>query len=649
MLGRNFPVYQCETLIIGTGCAGYNAADTLYDLGCRDILMVTEGIQMGTSRNTGSDKQTYYKLSIQSDQEDNVRKMAETLFAGKCVNGDTAFAEAVNSIRCFMKLVNLGVPFPTNEYGEFVGYQTDHAREKRATSAGPLTSKYMTEALEKEVKKKGISIADKILIVELVKNEQGILGAIGIDRTRLLEEHAGITFFVADNVIMATGGPASVYKNTVYPPSQKGMSGLAISLGAECANLQEWQYGIASVDFRWNLSGTYQQVLPRYLSIDEDGQEHEFLNDYFENPLDALNFVFQKGYQWPFDSAKLNGSTVIDLLVYHEEIDLKRKVYLDFRKDPLGLENGLEGLSEEAYEYLKKSDALVETPIKRLEKMNPKAIALYQSHQIDLYKEPLRITVAAQHHNGGIAVDKNWESSVPGLYVVGEAAGNFGVYRPGGSALNACQVGALRAAEHISQKKRKTERSSGEVVKRSEFCREDFLRKLLSKSMQNDSEKTDAAKALCKIKRELTGEMSACGAQLRNRKQLESLLQKNTVSIQKIDALAEKIGYLSIPLWCKTRNMVITQKALIESMLFSAKYVGSRGGYLCIEENLDFQNSVTVMNTEIWQDTSYDNQILYYQKESGCRFENVRKLPITETWFEKVWKDYDDRMKGRPI
>ena len=53
-----------HTLIIGTGCAGYNAADRLYDLGVRDIAIITEGRTTGTSRNTGSDKQTYYKLSL---------------------------------------------------------------------------------------------------------------------------------------------------------------------------------------------------------------------------------------------------------------------------------------------------------------------------------------------------------------------------------------------------------------------------------------------------------------------------------------------------------------------------------------------------------------------------------------------------------
>ena len=48
-----------ETVIVGSGAAGLNAADLLWKKGVRDVVLVTEGIKAGTSRNTGSDKQTY--------------------------------------------------------------------------------------------------------------------------------------------------------------------------------------------------------------------------------------------------------------------------------------------------------------------------------------------------------------------------------------------------------------------------------------------------------------------------------------------------------------------------------------------------------------------------------------------------------------
>jgi hypothetical protein len=52
------------------------------------------------------------------------------------------------------------------------------------------------------------------------------------------------------------------------------------------------------VDFRWNLSGTYQQVLPRYVSTDENGEdEREFLREAFESDEEMLHAIFSKGYE----------------------------------------------------------------------------------------------------------------------------------------------------------------------------------------------------------------------------------------------------------------------------------------------------------------------------------------------------------------
>jgi hypothetical protein len=82
--------------------------------------------------------------------------------------------------------------------------------------------------------------------------------------------------------------------------------------------------------------------------------------------------------------------------------------------------------------------------------MNPPAVDLYNSHGIDLAREPLEIAVCAQHNNGGFRGSVWWESNVRGLFPVGEVCGTHGVTRPGGSALNAGQVGSLRAAEFIA-------------------------------------------------------------------------------------------------------------------------------------------------------------------------------------------------------
>jgi succinate dehydrogenase/fumarate reductase flavoprotein subunit len=69
---------------------------------------------------------------------------------------------------------------------------------------------------------------------------------------------------------------------------------------------------------------------------------------------------------------------------------------------------------------------------------------------VDIAAEPLEFAVNNQHMNGGVAVDVWGQTSRPGIYAVGEAAGTHGVTRPGGAALNAGQVFGTRAAEHIA-------------------------------------------------------------------------------------------------------------------------------------------------------------------------------------------------------
>lgn len=432
--------YDC--IVIGTGAAGYNAACRLKEFGV-NVAMVTEGINCGTSRNTGSDKQTYYKLGLSGDSPDSVHKMAQNLFDGGCVDGDNALAEAALSVRCFMNLCELGVPFPHNRYGEYIGYKTDHDPFERATSAGPLTSKFMTEALQKKAEDLDVKVYDGYRAVKLLKTDGRVCGLLCVCGEETVA-------FRCRDIIMATGGPAGIYADSVYPECHHGSTGLAIEAGAKMQNLALWQYGLSSTKPRWNVSGTYMQVLPRFVSIDEKGNEHDFLWDYFADRYEGLSLVFLKGYQWPFDPKKAEkGSSQIDLIVYRECVEKGRNVFLDFTKDPFPID--FTKLSDEAYEYLDKAGATFKTPIERLQKMNAPAIELYRSKGVDLYTEYLPIALCAQHHNGGIAVDRWWQSSVKGLFAVGECAGTHGIARPGGSALNAGQVGSLRAAQYISE------------------------------------------------------------------------------------------------------------------------------------------------------------------------------------------------------
>lgn len=454
--GQDIPVVTANTVVVGTGSAGYCAADRLWEFGQTDVVMVADKINAGSSRNAGSDKQTYYKLTLSGGDGDSVHEMAQTLFSGGAMDGDNALAEAALSARGFLRLCDLGVPFPQNRYGEFIGYKTDHDPRRRATSVGPYTSRSMVAQLEKKVARNGTPVYDECRVVDLVRGPEGEIAGLLVFRTdvRPGTDRSPYLLFRCTNIVYATGGPAGIYATRVFPNGQWGASGAAYRAGVHGKNLTEWQFGLASTKPRWNVSGTYMQVIPRFVSTDAEGNdEREFLTEAIPDYGRLMTLVFLKGYQWPFDIRKArDGSSLIDLLVYRETVLRGRRVFLDFRANPVQPEFDPSALAPEAYEYLERAGCLFGTPIERLRHMNEPAYQFYlgKNPYVDLEKEMLEVDVCAQHNNGGLLVDAWWHSNVPGFFPVGEAGGAHGVYRPGGAALNSGQVGATRAARYIS-------------------------------------------------------------------------------------------------------------------------------------------------------------------------------------------------------
>lgn len=641
--------YRYHTVIVGSGAAGYNAALRLYELGQKDIAIVTEARCAGTSRNTGSDKQTYYKLSLSGQSPDSVQAMAQTLFDGGCMDGDIAYAEAAGSVRSFFHLVELGVPFPTNGYGEYIGYKTDHDPINRGTSAGPYTSRYMTEALERQALAYGIPVFDGYMAVRLLTDEEGrrACGIVALDRRRLEEEQGRFCVFAAENVIWATGGEAGMYRSSVYPYGQSGGSGVLFEAGAAGKNLTEWQYGIASTRFRWNLSGSFQQAVPRYVSTDaQGGDEREFLADTFSTPEKLINAIFLKGYQWPFDPRKVanEGSSLIDVLIYQEEIIKGRRIFMDYTRNPAALERGgkpdFSLLSDEAESYLSNCSALLDTPYERLRAINPAAIQVYMEHGIDLSRERLEISVCVQHNNGGIAADCWWESDIRGLFPVGEVNGSHGVYRPGGSALNSGQVGGLRAAQRIVHAGSRTPESpeaflSGHMEQIQEVVR--YAQESLA--AQDTIDLTQELEALRQ-------RMTRYGAFIRSAQGVEEALRQNREQRARLDAHHGLKEAKRLPELFRLRDLLTSQYVYLEAIAdYIARSGVSRSSYLVYDaegvlphEGIDecFRSNVNQPENGMIQ------EIRLCRDREGCTitWRPVRPLPQAEQWFESAWRQF---------
>ena len=640
-------------IIIGSGAAGFQAALRLYQNGERDLAIITENIKSGTSRNTGSDKQTYYKLTLSGNDADSVRNMAEDLFAGQCVDGDQALCEAALSARCFFALTELGVPFPCTEYGVFMGYKTDHDRGRRATSAGTYTSKLMTEALERSVKEKQILILDQMQAIQILTYMNQVKGILCLDKN--IHSEPAYKIIWCKNVILATGGPAGMYHDSVYPVSQTGSTGMAFEAGASGKNLTEWQFGMASLNPRWNVSGTYMQVLPSFISTDQDGNdEKEFLLDYFNELPDLLSMVFLKGYQWPFDVNKIfGGSSVIDLLVYQETVLKKRRVFLDYRVNPGNLEKDRDlpyaSMIPEAKEYLSQAGACFGTPIERLKHMNEPAILFYQDHHVDLFKERLEIAVCAQHNNGGLSTNHLWETNLSGLYAIGEVCASHGVTRPGGTALNAGQVGAVRAAEGIFLKKRTH-------MKEASPSTESGIKERLRIQALDRIRLSEHAEGNCPLSElwiKASKRMSAAAGMIRNQVQMETALKETEDDICQFMQKAKSPSVSQLSLFYKLYDMLLSQKMYLFAMLDYAKAGGgSRGSALYTDSTGELpgfpgcQTFGELYRCRLDQ-KMHGQEVQEVPLKEGTPSASrrpVRPLPDVDYFFENQWRIYRERM-----
>jgi len=632
-------VTRVHTLVIGSGAAGLSAAIQLRCQGIEDVLIVTEGLKMGTSINTGSDKQTYYKSAICGDEPDSPVMMAKTYFDQGSMHGDVALVEAAVSGRAFFNLVNLGVKFPQDPYGQFVGYKTDHDPRQRATSVGPYTSRDMCLALIADAARRRIPVHEKIYVVSLLASDSGgkkrACGALALNAS------GDLVAYAADNVIFAVGGPGGLYKTSVYPVVHTGAIGVGLKAGAVAQNLPESQYGLASVKFRWNVSGSYMQVLPRFISTDPDGKSHsrEFLKDYFPDTGQMNDMIFLKGYQWPFDTKKMaEGSSIIDILVFIETVLNNRRVFLDFRRSTKGFR--LTHLAKEGYEYLKKSAALQKTPIERLSHMNPGAVELYRKNGIDLAGDMLEIAVCAQHNNGGLAGNHWWESTnIEHLFPIGEVNGSHGVARPGGSALNAGQVGAIRAAEYIGNCYRKSNLKMGEFRKVLEGQVSDTT--LFLKRCQTSKTGWQS------VRKEFQERMSRSGAHIRSLESLEQAAEGAETQVKALEKTGCTVRNPRMKIQAlRTRQLCFAHWIYLSAALYQVKSgVGSRGSAMVRDPS--GQPISRQLDQTLWrcqpENASFRGKVLETVFAGGKirhRWVKCRAIPDNDLWFETVWADF---------
>ena len=164
--GLTLPLYRCEALVLGSGAAGLRAAVELKRRHV-DVVVATQNVYGGTSACSGSDKQTLH-TACDSAGGDDFQALAAALGAGGAMDEDTAYVEAVGSVKALSSLRFLGLPIPEDRFGAALRYKTDHDEAGRATSCGPRTSRLMVKTLAEEAARLAVPVINRTIGVSLL-------------------------------------------------------------------------------------------------------------------------------------------------------------------------------------------------------------------------------------------------------------------------------------------------------------------------------------------------------------------------------------------------------------------------------------------------------------------------------------------------
>ena len=276
-------------------------------------------------------------------------------------------------------------------------------------------------ALEHVIRESAIRVQQATMIVSLLIQDNSCVGAIGIG------ENGETYLFKAGATILGTGGTGRLYLLNMHPSCVTGDGyAMGYEAGAKLMNMEFGQIFIGTVYPSINLLST--EWMWKYYPRIYNAEGEEFIHNYLPSGATLQECMDQREHHLPF-STRDTLSKYVDIAIIKETLEGRGSQH-----------NGV---------YLDLTDPRISIPERSRD--------FYLYRGIDLANEPVEIGDFLQCSNGGLVIDENAETTVPGLYAAGEvAAGPHGADRMGGNMLAASQVFGKRAGRHAAAKSKQT-------------------------------------------------------------------------------------------------------------------------------------------------------------------------------------------------
>ena len=403
-------VYKYDYLVIGSGIAGMSFALKVAESG-RVALICKATLEEANTALAQGGVASVTNLAV----DDFEKHIHDTMVAGDWLSDPEAVEQVVKGAPAQIKeLIKWGVDFDKNDKGEFDLHREGGHSEFRILHHADNTGFEIQDSLIKDVRSNpNIDIFENHFAIEIITQHH--LGKIVTRRTPdiacygayVLNEGTGeVDTFLSKVTVMATGGVGAVYQTTTNPLVATG-DGIAMVYRAKgtVKDMEFIQFHPTALFHPGDRpSFLITEAMRGYGAVLRNLRGEEFMHKYDPRLSLAPRDIVARAID---SEMKLHGDDHVYLDVTHKDAEETRRHFPNIYRHCLDL-------------------------------------------GIDITKDYIPVAPAAHYLCGGIAVDKNGQSSIDRLYALGECSctGLHGGNRLASNSLIEAVVYADAAARH---------------------------------------------------------------------------------------------------------------------------------------------------------------------------------------------------------
>lgn len=566
---------QYDVIVVGAGAAGLYAALCLPSH-LRVALMTKDTI----NRSASDWAQGGIAAAIAPDDSPSLH-VEDTLKAGAGLcDVEAVHYLAHHAADCIQSLLSLGVTFDRKDGELALTLEAAHSRRRVLHAADTTGRAIVSTLIQQALQRSNVDIIDNAFVLDLWMVGERVAGERmasdrPICRGVCVVYGDQIRWVAARAVVLATGGGGQVFAQTTNPKVSTG-DGVAIA----------WRAGAVLRDLefvQFHPTALTQEGAPRFLISEAVRGE-------------GAHLVDDRGHRFAFDyhpKGELAPRDVVSRAIFN---------YLQSRKaddDPL------------SHVWLD----LRPIPPDTIRRRFPNIIQVCKKWGVDVFSEPIPVAPAAHYWMGGIAVDLTSQSSIEGLYAVGETAntGVHGANRLASNSLLECLVfGAqLRDIQLAAGDENLTSRSDAEPVCgewEGNGVRMEDQRQILNQIRSSLPELVWASAGICRDRVTLVAAIAQIQHWQEAFDRLPMSLFLSSLDADQVIALKHPSAIGWVKDWGEIRNLLEIAHLILQSSQFRTE---SRGGHY----RRDFPQTFSAWNAhtlirhgEIWRSPLLSSQ-----------------------------------------